>query len=55
MKLIDKNSGLMECRVCGKRHYANIRPLSNGKYYRGSWQCINGCKIENLKKSDLLS
>lgn len=45
MKLLDDRTGLMECRVCGARHAANIRPLSNGKFYRGAWQCQNGCKL----------
>jgi len=50
MRLIDARTGLMECKVCGARHWANIKPLSNGKYYRGSWQCQHGCKLENLEK-----
>lgn len=41
MKLIDRMTGLMECSVCGAIHYANIKPDSCGKYYRGSWQCHN--------------
>jgi len=51
MKLVDRDRGIMECRVCGSRHTANIKPDSGGKYYRGSWQCSNGCKMEptNLK------
>ncbi len=46
MKLIEPETGLMECKVCGARHNAQIRPDSKGKYYRGSWQCQNGCKID---------
>jgi len=46
MRLIDARTGLMECKVCGARHNAMIRPGSGGKYYRGSWQCRNGCKLE---------
>jgi hypothetical protein len=46
MKLIDPSSGLMECRVCGKMHFADLR--HGGYYVRGSWQCINGCKMEDL-------
>jgi hypothetical protein len=45
MRLLDRHTGLMECRVCGKRHWANIRPQSGGHYYRGSWQCQNGCEL----------
>jgi len=47
MKLLDPKTGLMECRVCGARHCANIKPDSGGRYYRGSWQCENGCKLED--------
>lgn len=46
MKLLNPHTGLMECRVCGARHCANIKPDSRGKYYRGSWQCVHGCKAE---------
>ncbi len=39
MRLVDKHTGLMECKVCGDWHVANIKPLTNGRhYYRGSWQ-----------------
>ncbi len=50
MKLIEPETGLMECKVCGARHDAQIRPASNGKYYRGVWQCQNGCKIDQQPK-----
>jgi hypothetical protein len=43
-KLVDRYHGLMECKVCGQQWLANIKPNSNGKYYRGSWKCPNGCK-----------
>jgi hypothetical protein len=49
MKLLDASSGLMECRVCGHRHVANIKPGTNGQFWRGSWQCVNGCKPERSK------
>ena len=57
MKLIDASSGLMECRVCGSRHYASIQSGSERadgvtRYYRGSYQCSNeGCP-SNCKKWD---
>ena len=50
MKLIDRSTGLMECKICGSRHVASVRPYSNGCYYRGSWQCINGCKFDAIEK-----
>lgn len=48
MKLIDPSTGLMECPVCGHRHLASLRSgfyyrSGNPHYYRGSWQCPNGC------------
>ena len=45
MELINGYTGEMKCRVCGSVHYASIKPRSNGHYYRGSWQCLYGCKI----------
>jgi len=45
MKLLDVRSGLMECSICGNRHFANIKPGSGGRFYRGTWQCLKGCKI----------
>jgi hypothetical protein len=46
MKLLDPETGLMECSICGSRHCALIRPNSNGKYYRTAWKCQNGCKLD---------
>jgi hypothetical protein len=48
MKLISPYTGLMECRVCGARHFAMLK--SGGHYYRGAWQCVHGCKRENEKQ-----
>ncbi|RJE46813.1 hypothetical protein A7K50_12370 [Dehalobacter sp. MCB1] len=47
MKLIDPYTGLMECKVCGQRHLSSIKP--GGGYYRGSWQCTNGCRLEEIE------
>ena len=47
MKLVNPSTGEMACKVCGARHFANIKPDSGGKFYRGAWQCQNGCKIIN--------
>lgn len=49
MKLIDKSTGMMECRVCGSRHMAMVKPLSDGNFFRGAWQCQYGCKLSDLK------
>jgi len=50
MKLIDPKTGLMVCKVCGAKHYAQIQSGADradgiSNYYRGSWQCQNGCKL----------
>jgi hypothetical protein len=45
MRLLDRNLGLMECRVCGHRHFAG---LGDGSHYlRGAWQCQNGCQLKD--------
>lgn len=50
MRLIDPSTGMMECKVCGHRHCANLVRYEQGTFYRrGSWQCINGCKLEDLQ------
>jgi hypothetical protein len=46
MKLVNKHTNEMQCKVCGAIHWALIEPCSGGKFYRGSWQCQNGCKLE---------
>jgi phage/plasmid primase-like uncharacterized protein len=43
MRLTDSSTGMMECKVCGAVHRANLK--GDGKYYRGSWQCSQGCKL----------
>jgi hypothetical protein len=48
MKLLNPSTGEMECRVCGRRYHANLR--SSGRYFRGSWQCPAGCRLEDLPR-----
>lgn len=53
MKLINPYNGYMKCMVCGYSHYANYRPGFNGRCFRrGSWQCVNKCKLEDLAKEN---
>jgi hypothetical protein len=40
MKLVEPNTGLMKCKVCGREHHASHR---DGRYLDGSWMCRNGC------------
>ena len=51
MKLIDPSTGLMECRVCGSTHFANLK--RGGYYVRGSWQCQSGCSLPTPSKAAL--
>lgn len=37
--LLDAVSGLHECPECHQRWFANIKPDSHGKYWRGAQQC----------------
>jgi hypothetical protein len=46
MELVDSHTGRMVCPVCGSEHYARIKPQSGGRFYRGSWHCVNGCTIQ---------
>ena len=32
------------CKKCGQTWSPSIKPDSGGKFFRGSWQCPNGCK-----------
>ena len=45
MVLISEYTGEMKCKVCGSIHWASIKPHGNGQFYRGAWQCQNGCKV----------
>jgi len=47
MVLIDPSNGTMECPVCGYRVQAMIKP--GGGFYRGAWQCPDGCTYEQAK------
>lgn len=43
MKLLDAESGLMECSICGARHTAQVEPYAD-RFYAAAWLCVNGCK-----------
>lgn len=46
MKLVDPQTGLMECKKCGTRCSAQVKPNSGGKFYREAWRCPSGCRNE---------
>jgi hypothetical protein len=50
MKLLNASTGLMQCMICGNKHWANIKPDSNGNFYPKAWQCANGCEIKSEKQ-----
>jgi len=39
-------SGVFECKICGQTWHPDIQPLSGGRLKRGSWQCPNGCTLQ---------
>ncbi len=43
MRLVDRSSRLMECKVCGDTKTAELSKVA-GKYTRESWRCDNGCE-----------
>jgi len=47
MRLLNRSTGLMECKVCGKCHFAMLQ--SGGRYVRGSWQCQNHCRLDEAE------
>ena len=57
MKLVNENSGEMECCICGSRHTASLQSgleRADGItcYYRGSYQCSSESCPSNLKLWD---
>lgn len=56
MRLIDPQRSEFECKVCGSVHCGAIKPNSGGHFFRGTWQCQNGCTREDYeerKKAEL--
>jgi hypothetical protein len=43
MRLLDAHLGLMECKVCGRRHFAGRH--GDGGLDPASWECQNGCSL----------
>jgi len=59
MKLVDPETGLMVCKVCGEKHWACLqsgydRADGIARYYRGSWQCQNGCVLPVVNSKDII-
>jgi hypothetical protein len=59
MKLIDQNTGLMVCKVCGSKHFANKQSGTERKdgkttFCRGAWQCINCCTLAESNREKIL-
>jgi len=45
MRLLDRSLGLMECKVCGRRHFAGLGDGSHN--VRDAWRCQNGCEFKD--------
>jgi hypothetical protein len=45
MKLMEPRTGEMQCKVCGHTHFALVQGNSDGRFKRGSWQCIHKCQL----------
>ena len=40
MKISDPYTSLMECKTCGSKHLAMLKPSTEGGgFYRGAWKC----------------
>lgn len=53
MKLLDKETGLMECKVCKQTNIAKHKPDSK-LFVSGSWQCKNGCDPDPGEKDIII-
>jgi len=50
MEILERQTGLMRCKVCGDKCWVGQLPNSETqttRYCRGFWQCQHGCKLEN--------
>lgn len=45
MKMIDENTGLMECLVCGEKRHAVMKIGPEGKPSPENWECVNKCRL----------
>lgn len=48
VEIMDDYPPKFRCKKCGVVWLPNIRPDSNGRFYRGSWQCPYGCKPDTI-------
>jgi hypothetical protein len=53
VEILDDVRPLLACKHCGQVWAPNIRPLSGGLFYRGAWQCPNGCRAPGLPKREV--
>lgn len=48
VEILNERTLEFKCKICGRKWFPSI--LSGGRLARGSWQCPNGCKLEDLEK-----
>lgn len=46
MELVDPSTGLMECKVCGKHHFAIIQRPPEPAIHPNAWRCSSGCNMK---------
>lgn len=44
-KMVDEESGLMECLVCGEKYHTTMKPGPDGKFLPENWECVNKCRL----------
>ena len=37
VEIVNEHNPIFKCKKCGQEWYPSIKPLSGGKFYRGSW------------------
>ncbi len=43
--MVDEESGLMECLVCGEKYHTTMKPGPDGKFLPENWECVNKCRL----------
>jgi hypothetical protein len=46
VEILDDSNCFFRCKLCGTCWWPMLNP--GGRFKRGSWQCPNGCKKEDL-------
>ncbi len=44
-RVVDEQSGLMECLVCGEKYHTTMKAGPDGKFLPENWECVNKCRL----------